>query len=1230
MKGVLALNPNLERGKILVRPSQIKFKTKFDCGLGVAGFSQPYTFGHLNKQFIILLSGLGVPDQSFLEIHDELFSLLEKMTSDKEAAMVIMQWKNKFEVSKLLMRMSALEFTTLSISGRGKREELYKEGKATDVMRVLINTRQRLIESDTKRNPDGSEKEKLKILVRKSRLLYGVCDQPSGGLQYGQCQVRITSEGGLVTSLKGKAVVARSPAYLLGDIRVLEMVHIPGLEHLVDCVVFPTSGPRPHADEMGGGDLDGDKFFVCWDPRLIPPEVRPAQEYPAAPARKEKSVTLESRIKYFANQSNLQGYVDTLYNQWVDLVGPSSDQCKRLGILFGRAIDAAKSGEKLIIPENLKEPKKDSGERQEWIWIKLTKLAQERKGKIRSDVLKNLEMISAAVTEDFVLDFLTEKQSNISQFEKFLMAWKFCLTQAKEEEEAQRMFDDTFLKFVNFGKMSMTERMEAVHVGVSQSDVFNALKHSDIILGEDLDLFRTSLQDIGWCFFSSKSRAEFDPENHLLTLTEGEGSLVVFEIPDFVIVAFLFLDPLKEGEGVPIEPGSIKSFWISRKFGIKRSFVCPDCYCYDLSANRFQLYQDRERKATFFWFRSGAMALDEMTLSVSTDLTRFGGNKVRVGRNFPKSHPLIRKAPFSSLEVFRLCRPEPVYDPVDIVNDLDVVEVTEQPGWSLTGEERDPSLDILEILARLPPSGESEEDVGLVLSVLQDLIRRTVPATVQTDGRVRERLTWLLTRLPRPQLSEALQVSSQLTRLGQPHLAETVLTRIQSAITLSLEEIRAALEKWENFFYLDSQVLWDQVSRFFDSAARHYQGKKQELYLVRQMKHNLIHLMTQLKEFKTGLSQHDKVLRGLRLVPLPEQAEEKVYCLEGSCQASWLKEGDVVTLSLEKYFTNTFRSVVCLARVVHVTPVPCSVRLTLQDGEDCPLILQPEFLTEDDTLVLHSLSQVNVTVYSRVVARVARFVDLSETNILPWLADFQGQDNQIKLERPPVPVSLSLNDGQTEAVRRSASQKLTMIQGPPGTGKTQVAVAIITSAVAAGDKVLVVAETNIAVDNILRRLVMHGGLEHFVRLGKTDSVDADLINFTLEGRLEEVAERSNKRVKYQNSRTGGSMINTREADKILRESCVVLTTCAGAGSPELRDQTFSLVLVDEATQVREELLLLGLSYGAQRLVMIGDPRQLGPLVSLSDISWLSQVEWCTLDQLSNAIKTQLKAAKAPK
>ena len=82
------------------------------------------------------------------------------------------------------------------------------------------------------------------------------------------------------------------------------------LHVLVDCVVFPTNGKRPHADEMAGGDLDGDSFFICWDERLVPDTISPAEQYPPAPAKKEKGVTPEGKIAYFANQRNLQGMVD--------------------------------------------------------------------------------------------------------------------------------------------------------------------------------------------------------------------------------------------------------------------------------------------------------------------------------------------------------------------------------------------------------------------------------------------------------------------------------------------------------------------------------------------------------------------------------------------------------------------------------------------------------------------------------------------------------------------------------------------------------------------------------------------------------------------------------------------------------------------------------------------------------------------------------------------------------
>lgn len=68
--------------------------------------------------------------------------------------------------------------------------------------------------------------------------------------------------------LQGKVVVSRNPCTHPGDIRLLDAVNKSELQHLVNVIVFPSTGERPLCNMMSGGDLDGDVYFVCWDQRI--------------------------------------------------------------------------------------------------------------------------------------------------------------------------------------------------------------------------------------------------------------------------------------------------------------------------------------------------------------------------------------------------------------------------------------------------------------------------------------------------------------------------------------------------------------------------------------------------------------------------------------------------------------------------------------------------------------------------------------------------------------------------------------------------------------------------------------------------------------------------------------------------------------------------------------------------------------------------------------------------
>lgn len=52
--------------------------------------------------------------------------------------------------------------------------------------------------------------------------------------------------------------------------------------------------PRPHPNECSGSDLDGDIYFVCWDPELIPSQqISPMDYTPEPPLQLDHDVTIE-------------------------------------------------------------------------------------------------------------------------------------------------------------------------------------------------------------------------------------------------------------------------------------------------------------------------------------------------------------------------------------------------------------------------------------------------------------------------------------------------------------------------------------------------------------------------------------------------------------------------------------------------------------------------------------------------------------------------------------------------------------------------------------------------------------------------------------------------------------------------------------------------------------------------------------------------------------------------
>lgn len=223
--------------------------------------------------------------------------------------------------------------------------------------------------------------------------------------------------------------------------------------------------------------------------------------------------------------------------------------------------------------------------------------------------------------------------------------------------------------------------------------------------------------------------------------------------------------------------------------------------------------------------------------------------------------------------------------------------------------------------------------------------------------------------------------------------------------------------------------------------------------------------------------------------------------------------------------------------------------------------------------------------------------------------------------------SESLNPEQQLAVERALlAQDFYLVHGPPGTGKSTVLTEIAVRAAAAGERLLITAASNAAVDHMLESCAARG--LRVVRIGHPARVAERLFPHTLAEQVashpdrqlaaeltdEAFALRGYARKQRSRGRSADRFGNARQAhadarqllgearqlerraiQAVLERSQVVFATLSGLAAHELEGARFDRALIDEATQATEPLTLMAF-LRARRLVLAGDHRQLPPTI----------------------------------
>lgn len=163
-------------------------------------------------------------------------------------------------------------------------------------------------------------------------------------------------------------------------------------------------------------------------------------------------------------------------------------------------------------------------------------------------------------------------------------------------------------------------------------------------------------------------------------------------------------------------------------------------------------------------------------------------------------------------------------------------------------------------------------------------------------------------------------------------------------------------------------------------------------------------------------------------------------------------------------------------------------------------------------------------------------------------------------------------------------------------------------------KVLVASMTNTAVDNILQLLLIKG-FDRFVRVGSLKRIQRSILPYSVQSKTRVEDDIRELRSMYEDSDVSDSDIQLIDStikrfqsndphystSAILNRTHVVGATCLASSFPCLDGIAFSVVILDEVSQLTEPMSMLPiLKFHARTVVLVGDPLQLPPTIPSAD------------------------------